>query len=938
MRKDYWIRLCLIALILFSMLPAKSGLAAPFRQDDGGDLQRAQDLLERMTPEERVGQLFLVTFPDTNVGADTEIFDLIYNYYIGGVILLDKNNNFVASENAPSDTWSLINQLQTNRFSSSQEPRTNPDTGETFNPAYVPLFVGTSQEGDGYPTDQILDQLTPLPSQLAIGATWDPAFARQVGAVAGEELASLGINLLLGPSLDVNENPKTEGVGDIGVRTFGGDPFWVGEMGRAYISGVHQGSEGRMAVVSKHFPGLGSSDRLPIDEVATVRKLLEQLKQIELAPFFAVTGNANNPEETTDALLTSHIRYQGLTENIRATTRPVSFDQAALGLLMELPALTTWRSNGGVMISDDIGSRAVRNFYDPTGEGFNLRRAAQDALLAGNDLLYMGGFLNIVTPATEEEPAVTNYDALIDTLEFFTQKYREDPGFAERVDEATLRILALKYKLYGFFTLTMVLASGEIGNMEANNQVSFGVAQQAATLINPSIEEIENVLPDTPTRSERIIIFTDSFDERACPQCESRESIAVDAMANAILSLYGQEAGGVIYSGNISSHSFIELEQMLDGQAVSSAVDTNLRRAQWIIFLPLDINPDRSESYALRRFLSERTDLSRDKRVIAFAANAPYYLDATDIAKLTAYYGLYSKTPAFVDVAARLLFKEIPVPEGASPVSIPGIGYDLITVTSPNPFGEIFLLINLPGFDLPDNGIPSNPMPVPQFRIGDRLPIRTSIIKDHNGNPVPDNTPVQFSISIDGNEAPAITSETIDGIATAEFLIEQSGIIEVQAIAGDAQSSSLILEVDEERQTPTPSATVPPTETPTLEPSPTQEEPTPTPFVEIEPEPNFTGLFDWLLALAISMFTGWAALRVGASIGQVRWGVRWGFAALIGGLMTYTYATIQLPGTAWTYETPYHWGLLLITFLGALLGWGIGAIVRIAGGNNNSRT
>jgi beta-N-acetylhexosaminidase len=409
-------------------------------------------------------------------------------------------------------------------------------------------------------------------------------------------------------------------------------------------------------------------------------------------------------------------------------------------------------------------------------------------------------------------------------------------------------------------------------------------------------------------------------------------------MANTILGLYGQEAGGAIFSGNITSHSFFELEQMLDGQAASSAVDTNLRRAQWIIFLTSDIDPDRSESYALRRFLSERPDLARDKRVIAFAANAPYYLDATDIAKLTAYYGLYSKIPAFVEVAARLLFKEIPVPEGASPVSIPGIGYDLINATSPDPFREILLMINLPGLNLPTDNDAPNTIPVPKFRIGDTLPIRTSVILDHNGNPVPDNTPVQFLIYQNGDEAPSITSETVDGIATAEFLIEQSGLIEILALAGDAQSSSLIVEVDEEKQTPTPSATVPPTETPTLEPTPTREEPTPTSIVETEPEPDFTGVVDWLLALAISMLTGWSALRVGTSMGQVRWGVRWGFATLIGGLLAYTYAIIQLPGTAWASETAYHWGLMLITFVGALFGWGVGVIVRFVGSNNNSRT
>ena len=898
-------------------------VSATIQKQEGGEELRAQDLLERMTPEEKVGQLFLVTFTGTKVGPESEIFDLIYNHYVGGVILQDKNDNFPTTENPLNNTWSLINQLQTNRFSASQETRVDPVTGNSYDPAFIPLFVGISQEGDGFPTDQMINQLTSLPSQLAIGATWDPEFSRQVGQVSGEELSTLGFNLIIGPSLDVNEFPRSEGVGDLGVRTFGGDPFWVGEMGRAYIAGVHEGSEGRMAVVSKHFPGLGSSDRLPEDEVATVRKSLEQLKQIELAPFFSVTGNAQTPEETTDALLTSHIRYQGLQGNIRATTRPVSFDQTALSLLLDLPALTTWRSNGGIMISDDIGSKAVRDIYDPTGESFIARRAALDAFLAGNDLLYMGGFLQGETGTPEDETIVSGYYAMLDTLDFFTQKYREDPGFAERVDQSVLRILALKYKLYGFFTLTMVLPSGEVNAENLNDQIPFSVAQQAATLINPSPEELENVLPTTPNRSDRIVIFTDTFSEQRCQQCPVHTSIEVDALEQVILELYGSNAGGVVFSGNLASHTFLELQQMLDGQAASSAVDTNIRRAQWIIFLTLDLNSDRTESFALRRFLSERPDLTRDKRIIAFAMNAPYYLDAADISKLTAFYGLYSKIPSSISVAARLLFKEIQ-PVGASPVSIPGVGYDLISATSPDPQQEITLRIDLPGFNLSDDLISANS----NFRIGDTVPVITEVILDHNGNPVPDNTPVDFIVYYNDTESPTTIASTESGIARASFLIEEAGNIEIQAFSGSAQSNILNIQVEDEEPTPTLPPTETPTEEPTITPTETVALPTPTPSPSVSPEPDFRGVTLWLLAIGTSFIVGWLALQVGAMMGNVRWGVRWGLSTLIGGLLAYSYAVMQLPGSQWAYETPFRWGILLITLIGTLLGWGFGVFIR----------
>jgi len=316
-------------LVLTVLLPVSIGQAAPRFQASSSD-ERAQALLEQLTPEERVGQLFLLTFngPEAGVGSvtGTHIYDLIVNYHVGGVILKAANDNFVGADQTLLIAQSLTDQLQRNEYSASQTQQVNPVTNEPFLPVYIPLFIGISQEGDGYPYDQILNGLTPLPSQMALGATWSTELTREIGTVLGRELSVLGFNLLLGPSLDVLEVPNFESGGDLGVRAFGGDPFWVGELGQAYISGVHQGTNGMMVVAAKHFPGFGGSDRLPEEEVATVRSSLEQLKQIDLAPFFDVTGNAVDESSMADALLVSHIRYQGFQGNIRATTRPVSFD------------------------------------------------------------------------------------------------------------------------------------------------------------------------------------------------------------------------------------------------------------------------------------------------------------------------------------------------------------------------------------------------------------------------------------------------------------------------------------------------------------------------------------------------------------------------------------------------------------------------------------
>jgi beta-N-acetylhexosaminidase len=91
---------------------------------------------------------------------------------------------------------------------------------------------------------------------------------------------------------------------------------------------------------------------------------LQQLKQIELAPFFAITGAAPDTAMRTDGLLTSHIRFQGFQDNSRALGKPVSFDRDAFNQLIALPDFDTWRQAGGLMVSDDLSGRAVKRYYE----------------------------------------------------------------------------------------------------------------------------------------------------------------------------------------------------------------------------------------------------------------------------------------------------------------------------------------------------------------------------------------------------------------------------------------------------------------------------------------------------------------------------------------------------------------------------------------------
>ena len=494
------IRLSIIILLVLSFVIPQGISTAASKSQELDARVKASALLARMSPAEKVGQLFLVTFNGTAIDQESNIYKLISQQHIGGVVLRSDNDNFVGPDATVENAHTMIEGLQQVNWDYTQLGATLPSGADNIKVNYVPLLVGISQEGDLGPFDQLINGLTPLPDEMAIGATWKPENARVVGSILGEELSTLGVNLLFGSSLDVLDVVKNDTNEDLGVRTFGGDPYWVAEMGQAYITGVHEGSNNQIAVIATHFPGSGGSDRQPEDEVATVRKSLEQLKQIELAPFFAVTGKNTDPAGITDGLLLSHIRYQGFQGNIRATTRPVSFDSTALDQLMSLNEFSTWQQNGGIIVSDDLGSTAVRKFFDPSNSSFDARQVIKSALLAGNDLLYTG---NIT--ATGD---LDTYTTIVRTHDFFVQKYTEDSAFQQRVDEAVLRVLTLKYELYPNFNISNILTPSEYLDVIGTSAGKvFEIARQSITLVSPDLSDMDSVLPEPPQSSERGCVY-----------------------------------------------------------------------------------------------------------------------------------------------------------------------------------------------------------------------------------------------------------------------------------------------------------------------------------------------------------------------------------------------------------------------------------------------
>ena len=503
--------------------------------------------------------------------------------------------------------------------------------------------------------------------------------------------------------------------------------------------------------------------------------------------------------------------------------------------------------------------------------------------------------------------------------------------------------------LYGDFTFSRVIGStGEIESLGEANEVTSDVAQAAVTLISPSVQELDAVLEAPPQWYENMIIFTDVRSAVQCDGCPPVTDVNTTAFANALVSLYGPQAGGQILQNRLASYSFGQLAEFLDNLETESAevIPTALRNADWVIFNTINITTRYPSSNALQRILSERPELLTGKNVIVFTLGSPAYLDATDISKVTAYYALYSAAPPFLDVAARVLMQEY-APPGALPISLNSVGYDLARKTSPNPNQVIRLELVLPEvndidevdeLEPPEETEEPTPMvtqtpeptPLPSFTVGDTLTIRTSQIIDHNQNIVPDGTIVRFNFRISGE--PGITQQfeapTSGGVAFFNYRIEAAGGMDITASSEPAtQSETLQINISPEGLmsvfafTPTPMISPTPEPTPTATVTPTQQ-PTPTSTPEPPLNMGYPTLGDWAFGVLVMGVGGSLTFAIGLWWwGSSRWGLRSSLCTLIGGLLSYSYLNLGIEGTKVWIEKSGTGFVIEIVVVGLLIGW-----------------
>jgi beta-N-acetylhexosaminidase len=322
--------------------------------------------------------------------------------------------------------------------------------------------------------------------------------------------------------------------------------------------------------------------------------------------------------------------------------------------------------------------------------------------------------------------------------------------------------------------------------------------------------------------------------------------------------------------------------------------------------------------------------------VVGLAFNAPYYPDATDISKFTAYYAVYSKTPGFIEIAARVLFREL-TPTGFLPVSVSSIGYDLITATTPDPNQVITLMVvsNTEAQSGIDSAATSLGQPL-IINAGDNIYIQTGVIHDHNGNPVPDGTVARFIIDSQSTSGlvEQVEAQTEEGVARTNYRIPESGMIELSVIADPATVSQILrIEITGTGGKVT-------SINPTISPTGSNEEPTPssTPSADNpiggdvakkRHETGYPDLLDWILSSIFVLLISGGVYVFGKTRRKKFWNPWLPFAAGIGGYTAYAFSLIGLGSISNNIQQSGTLFILVMVIIGCLLGSGIAYLVRI---------
>lgn len=314
--------------------------------DDAAIIGMAEDIMENMTLDEKIGQMFMVNLEllDNSKGKYYEhqkftekMKKNLEKYPVGGVTFFARNLE------TRQQTTELIEKLQEN--------------------SKIPLFISVDEEGGDVARVANNDNMrtTKFPSMEEVGEMNNEQYAYNMGSVIASEIKELGFNVDFAPVADVKTNILNT---EIGNRSFGDDADLVSRMATKVAEGIQD--QGVSATL-KHFPGHGDVSEDSHEGSVNVDNDLNRLRKVEFKPFEA------GIEAGVDMIMVSHISISRVTE---------STEPASVSSLVMKEMLRTEMGFEGIILTDAMNMKAITDLYD-AGE------AAVKSIKAGVDIVVM---------------------------------------------------------------------------------------------------------------------------------------------------------------------------------------------------------------------------------------------------------------------------------------------------------------------------------------------------------------------------------------------------------------------------------------------------------------------------------------------------------------------------------------------------------------------
>jgi beta-glucosidase-like glycosyl hydrolase/CubicO group peptidase (beta-lactamase class C family) len=290
--------------------------------------QWADSMLSKMTLDEKIGQLIMVT---SNAWLKEKqqqtLLEQVEKFNVGGVLFL---------KSTPFDLATRANECQQR--------------------SKIPLFIALDGENG---LSFRMDSTIVYPNMIALGAITSDSLLYRMGREIGQQCRTLGINLNFAPVADVNSNPENP---VINYRSFGENPLRVAQKCLQLAKGMQ---DENIMVSVKHFPGHGNTSKDSHETLPAVDEDYQQLDSVDFLPFKMCIDNGIN------GIMTAHIQVP----EIDKSKRPATLSKKIMTTILR----DSLRFEG-LIFSDAMNMKGITS-------RFNEGEAAVQAFKAGVDVL-----------------------------------------------------------------------------------------------------------------------------------------------------------------------------------------------------------------------------------------------------------------------------------------------------------------------------------------------------------------------------------------------------------------------------------------------------------------------------------------------------------------------------------------------------------------------